>query len=112
MHISRASDRGWACGRRLAIGSPPCTVMAIGSSGSRGSRKGAELDKRLIALALLACTAASAAPRVPAARPLGSVIPTADAEPPISYTVRKGDNLYNLALHYMHHLNDYRIVQA
>jgi len=68
------------------------------------------LDKRLIALALLAGTAASAAPRAPAST--GSAPTLADPDPPINYTVRKGDNLYTLALHYMHRLSDYRIVQT
>ncbi len=65
----------------------------------------------LIALALLAGTAASAATRVPPAARTPAVA-TPDNDPPISYTVRKGDNLYNLALHYMHQLGDYRAVQA
>lgn len=65
----------------------------------------------LIALALLAGTAAAAATRVPpAARTPAAATP--DNDPPISYTVRKGDNLYNLALHYMHQLGDYRAVQV
>lgn len=68
------------------------------------------MDKRLIALALLAGTAASAAPR--ASTPIAPTPPLSDADPPIAYTVRKGDNLYNLALHYMHRLGDYRTVQA
>lgn len=55
----------------------------------------------LVALAVLAGAAASAAP--PIAAPGG--------DPPISYAARPGDNLYNLALHYMHRLSDYRIVQ-
>lgn len=64
------------------------------------------MGKGLIALALLAGTAASAAPNASVgAQP-------EDADPPIRYTVRKGDNLYNLALHYMHRLSDYRTVQA
>jgi hypothetical protein len=68
------------------------------------------LSKRLIAFALLAGPAASATPRAPA--PPAPAPRPADADPPILYTVRKGDNLYNLALHYMHRLADYRTVQA
>jgi hypothetical protein len=65
----------------------------------------------LIALALLAGTAAPAATRVTTVAPKPTAA-TSDSDPPISYTVRKGDNLYNLALHYMHQLSDYRIVQT
>ena len=68
------------------------------------------MDKRLIVLALLAGTAVSAAPRAPASTTAAPTL--ADADPPINYTVRKGDNLYTLALHYMHRLSDYRIVQT
>lgn len=64
------------------------------------------MDKRLIALAMLAAGAASAAPR--AQPPIAS---SPEADPPIGYAARKGDNLYNLALHYMHRLSDYHIVQ-
>jgi hypothetical protein len=50
------------------------------------------------------------------AAPPGSTKPIAAAvtssEPPVSYTVRKGDNLYTLALRYMHRLSDYHIVQT
>ena len=68
----------------------------------------------LIALALLAGTAAPAAARVPSVAKPATPGPAAtpDSGPPISYTVRKGDNLYNLALHYMHQLSDYRVVQT
>lgn len=64
------------------------------------------MDKRFIALAMLAASAASAAPR---AHPPVAASP--DADPPIAYAARKGDNLYNLALHYMHRLSDYHVVQ-
>lgn len=64
------------------------------------------MRKRLIALAMLAASAASAAPR---ANPPAAPLP--DGDPPIGYAARKGDNLYNLALHYMHRLSDYHIVQ-
>ena len=84
--------------------------MAIGLRNWRESQKGAELNKGLIALALLAGTSASAAPRVSAVMP--AIKPPPDSDPPISYTVRKGDNLYNLALHYMRRLADYRAVQT
>lgn len=72
------------------------------------------MGKRLIGLTLFAATAASAAPAAfapekPAAAPVAIPVPADD--PPISYTARKGDNLYNLALHYMHRLSDYMIVQ-
>jgi hypothetical protein len=71
------------------------------------------LRNGLIALALLAGIAASAAARVPhGATPAEPKAVTPDGDPPISYTVRRGDNLYNLALHYMHRLNDYRTVQT
>ena len=71
------------------------------------------MRKGLIALALLTGTAASGAPRVlPVATPAAAKPATPDSDPPISYTARKGDNLYNLALHYMQHLSDYRIVQT
>ena len=79
------------------------------------------MEKRLIAVAMLAASAASAAPRAhpPTAHPPTAPLPTApgatalspDADPPIGYAARKGDNLYNLALHYMHRLSDYHIVQ-
>ncbi len=72
------------------------------------------MNKRLFALALLAGTAVSAAPRAPApAKPATTpvTIPVPSDDPPISYTARKGDNLYNLALHYMHRLSDYLTVQ-
>jgi len=72
------------------------------------------LDKRLIALAMLAATAASASPHAglrerPASLP--SAAAPVDTDPPISYSARKGDNLYNLALHYMHRPSDYLAVQ-
>lgn len=72
------------------------------------------MDKRLFALALLAGPAVSAAsharsPIEVAAAPFAIPVPTDD--PPISYVAHKGDNLYNLALHYMHRLSDYVIVQ-
>jgi len=65
------------------------------------------LTKRLIAFALLAATTAPEAPSAPISPP----VRPADSEPPVSYTVRTGDNLYDLAQHYMRRLGDYRIVQ-
>jgi hypothetical protein len=74
------------------------------------------LDRRLIAFAVLAGTAASAAPRAHlAAKPLFRPAPAPavppGGDPPISYTARKGDNLYNLGRFYLVHLGDYRVVQ-
>jgi len=72
------------------------------------------LHKRIIALAMLAATGASAGPRAhPWSKPafLPPVAVPADVDPPISYSARQGDNLYNLALHYMHRLGDYVVVQ-
>lgn len=63
--------------------------------------------KRLFAFALLAATIAPAALSAPVSPPIGP----ADSDPPVSYVVRPGDNLYDLALHYMRRLGDYRIVQ-
>jgi hypothetical protein len=65
------------------------------------------LTKRLIAFALLAATTAPAALSAPVSPPARAI----DSDPPVSYTVRNGDNLYNLALHYMRRLDDYRVVQ-
>ena len=65
------------------------------------------MTKRLIAFALLAATTASAALSAPVSQPDGPAV----SDPPVSYMVRKGDNLYDLALHYMRRLADYRIVQ-
>ena len=72
------------------------------------------MAKRLFAIAALVATATSAAPRAHAPTKPVSTKPAAaptDSDPPISYTARKGDNLYNLALHYMHRLSDYQVVQ-
>lgn len=73
------------------------------------------MDKRLVALAILAGTAAAAAPRSHPLRP-APLIPAGmtslrQDDPPIIYTVRRGDNLYNLARFYMLRLGDYRLVQ-
>lgn len=62
-----------------------------------------------MATRLLALGALLSANAVATAAPL--ISPPPPAEPPVVYTARKGDNLYNLALHYMHRLSDYRIVQ-
>jgi len=70
--------------------------------------------KRFVALAVVAGMAAPAAPRARAPAMPSRTISAAtrfDGEPPISYVVRKGDNLYNLARFYMLRLGDYRIVQ-
>ena len=73
------------------------------------------MDKRLIALVVLAGTVGPAAaethPSQPAAQTIPGMSPLHMVDPPITYAVRKGDNLYNLARFYMLRLDDYRIVQ-
>ena len=68
------------------------------------------MKKRWIALVLCCCAAAEFARPSPALAANEPVV-GADAQPPIRYTVRRGDNLYTLALHYMHRLEDYHVVQ-
>lgn len=73
--------------------------------------------KQLIALAMLVGFMASGASRaqISAKSSAKTGVPAAGrmvVDPPIVYAARKGDNLYTLALRYMHRLSDYRIVQA
>lgn len=68
------------------------------------------MKKRAIVLAVLMGSTACAAPHSsPPVQSVSTVLP--DSDPPISYAVRRGDNLYNLARFYMMNLGDYRIVQ-
>jgi len=69
------------------------------------------VGSKLLALALLTGTAATAiaAPGPPVASPVRPIL--ANGEPPLAYTVGRGDNLYTLALRNFMRLDDYRVVQ-